>query len=91
MAKRKYKSDIEWLVKEKLTPLAGGRIVQIIFNDVDESLPEDFQDWDEAGFIVEMPKSRGGQRYALFLSADPEGNGPGWVDVQELKTEEVSQ
>lgn len=66
-----YQGEVEHEVKQA-GKLVEGRIIRVIFT-------EDKSAW---GFIV----WKDGAQYVVWVDADPEGNGPGHLDIQLEKS-----
>lgn len=54
---------------EQLKQLVGGKIVDTVVTEDNENY----------GFVVEVD----GKEKVCWVDMDPEGNGPGWIQIQE--------
>lgn len=68
----------------RLAKLMGGRVVEVgvYRSEADAYDPE--QDWP--ALVIELPD---GTRVAVVANQDPEGNGPGHLELAELELAEV--
>jgi len=67
-------------VREYMKPLVGGTILAC----VDDSGPETVTDFGAPVFGLLVKRSDGGRSVA-WIMCDAEGNGPGFIDIQEVK------
>jgi len=65
----------EWLLKH-LQPLIGATIIRV------EAEPSEYAD----AWPVLYVKLRNGSIKALIIQRDPEGNGPGHVEIEDTRT-----
>lgn len=67
-------TDAEYMVDEIVTKLVGFRIVQATVSEDGESF----------GFVVERdPHGKPIERKTVWVDCDAEGNGPGWLKVED--------
>ena len=62
-------SDVEFMLKAIVDKLKGGVILDAIADN----------DRETFGFLVK----RDGEEIPVWVDRDPEGNGPGWLDIAE--------
>jgi hypothetical protein len=68
-----FMEDVSYAAEE-LKQLVGGKITETVMTEDKESY----------GFVV---KTKGGAEKVCWIDCDPEGNGPGWVSIQEKADE----
>ena len=72
-----YNEDVKFAA-EQLKALVGFKIVDTVISDDNESY----------GFIVQSPTVRGHtKKKVCWVDCDPEGNGPGWLQIEEMVNE----
>lgn len=69
-------SNIEYMTKEIADKLVGAKITTAL-----ESPGNDFSD-GSFGFAV---KTKAGETLQVWVDMDPEGNGPGWLQICQEK------
>ena len=68
-------ADVKFAADE-LRKLIGFQIVDTVVSG----------DWGSYGFIVQRdPCGESIVKKACWIDCDPEGNGPGWISVEEIK------
>jgi hypothetical protein len=68
-----FSEDVTYAA-EQLKQLVGGKITDTVVASDGESY----------GFVV---KTKGGTEKVCWVDCDPEGNGPGWLQIEEQKNE----
>jgi len=62
---------------EQLQPFRGAVLGRPVTEDTDNGSPPE-------GFFGLTLKRKDGKAFVLWVNCDPEGNGPGWLDIQEI-------
>ena len=68
-------SEVTWNA-ETAEVLIGGKITEVFVHD-------DMAGGEPCLVLIVMSKNK--REYAALVMRDPEGNGPGFLDIQELK------
>jgi len=61
-------------IEAHLKPLAGGKIESGIVDDTEPNRP-----------FYGLRVTNNGKNYNVWVSRDPEGNGPGHLDIEEIQ------
>jgi hypothetical protein len=76
MAEKKKLSEVQKFHANRMRPLVGATIEQIVIDDSEgECL---------TGFMV---KAKDGRIFQVIAMCDPEGNGPGWLTIDDINDE----
>jgi hypothetical protein len=74
-----FAEDAKWMV-ENLNKLRGARFIEAVYEDPDQGFCYLVFEKDEIS-----PKQIKTSRWFLDIQADPEGNGPGFINVLKAK------
>ena len=76
-------SDAQFTADQIIKHLVGGKIIQAIQTFEDGAPEEHFEDF--AGFVVK----KGNRTINVWVQSDAEGNGGGWLALEDPKTQKA--
>jgi hypothetical protein len=78
-------NDARYMSDQILKHLVGGKITQALTTFEDDAEEDHFGDF--AGFVVTKTSGRMERKIHVWVQSDPEGNGGGFLALEDPKTE----